>query len=101
MIKDRVNDGTGNYPMHRRWDDRRYVVLYYMDEGPIKNVFGGVYDNWRTPFKMLLSHGYTDIVQDDEDQILLQREDSDPLKAYARIKQMVINGETLAGRFWP
>ncbi|MBR5299062.1 MAG: hypothetical protein IKU36_02300 [Bacteroidales bacterium] len=100
MIKNGKNDGSGQFPMHKRWNGRMYVILYYADDGPEMNVFGGVYDNWKTPFKALLEHGYTVVSEDDEDQILMLREPGDPIKAYARIKQMVVNGVTLAGHFW-
>lgn len=96
MIKRGKNDETGVFPMHEKHEDQVYVILFYSNNHEVCNAFGGVFSTYETALKHLFGCGYTDIHEDDEDQILVTHNDSD-WPSYARIKKFSMDHGVLAG----
>ncbi len=98
MIKCGENDGTGVFPMHEKHEDQMYVILFYSNNHEVCNAFGGIFDTYKMALDYLFGCGYTNIHDDDEDQILVMHGDTD-WPSYARIKKFSVNHGVLAGGY--
>ena len=96
MIRGGKDDGTGVFPMHKKRENQLYTLLYYSNDQQIINVFGGIFSTHIAALKYLFSCGYTDICDDDDDQILVRHSDPE-WPSYVRIKKFSIDQGVLAG----